>query len=107
MTTVLPVIFRKHFERGSGWGVTAFFPTEPSDYSGRTVTCYQHVGQHGGASFDYMHSGKLAKPEEYNDLLVELQQIYAPEYELKVYKRAQPAHRKAFDTELRRIGGYK
>lgn len=95
-----PVIFR--IERRKGGEVTAVFPCEPADMDGRTMTCYAHIGQHGGCSHQFAWSGRRAKPEEYADLKAELEG--APYgYRLKVYKRVQPAHRKAFDEEVRRL----
>jgi hypothetical protein len=95
-----PVIFR--IERRKGGVVTAVFPCEPAAMDGRTMTCYAHVGQHGGCSHQFVSSGRAAKPEEYADLKAELES--APYgYRLKVYKRVQPAHRKAFDAEVRRL----
>lgn len=74
----LPVIFRTA-RRGEfkGW-VTAFFPTLPWDRHGREITCYQHVGQHGGASWSFYQSSDLrpSTPEELAPLLAELQGIY-------------------------------
>ena len=95
-----PVIFR--IERRKGGEVTAVFPCEPSGMDGRTMACYAHVGQHGGCSHQFVSSGRRALPAEYADLKAELEG--APYgYRLKVYKRVQPAHRKAFDEEVRRL----
>lgn len=85
---VLPVIFR-HFGKE---GVTAYFPTLP--WTPFLITCYAHVGQHGGADRVWLKMGRPAKPEEYADLLRELRGIYErgtedePPVTLKVYKRA-------------------
>lgn len=95
-----PVIFR--IERRKGGEVTAVFPCEPADLDGRTMTCYAHIGQHGGCSHQFAWSGRRAKPDEYAALKQELES--APYgYRLKVYKRVQPAHRKAFDAEVARL----
>ena len=95
-----PVIFR--IERRKHGEVTAVFPCEPHDYDGRTMSCYAHIGQHGGCSHQFATSGRCAKPEEYADLKRELES--APfGYRLKVYKRIQPTHRKAFDAEVQRL----
>jgi hypothetical protein len=95
-----PVIFR--IERRKGGEVIAVFPCEPHDMEGRTMTCYAHIGQHGGCSHQFASSGRRATPAEYADLKAELEgDPYG--YRLKVYKRVQPAHRKAFDEEVRRL----
>lgn len=82
-----PVLFRVHRSpKKYGNEVTAVFPCEPSDYSGYTMTCYAHVGQHGSCDFDWYYKTRAAKPEEYADLKRELES--APYgYRLKVYKR--------------------
>ncbi|MBZ9706089.1 hypothetical protein LB543_05065 [Mesorhizobium sp. ESP7-2] len=91
MTTAqtLPVIFRKF--RGE---LCAYFPTETWDDRG-TITCYAPVGQHGGANRSWLQRGRLAKPDEYASLLIELRGIYeshdADHIDLKVYKRAPRA----------------
>ena len=81
MVKTLPVIFRKW--RGE---ICAYFPTEQG--SPGHITCYAHVGQHGVADRAWLQKGKPAKPDEYAALLSELAQIYAPEYTLRVYRRA-------------------
>lgn len=78
-----PVIFRK-FDDGD---IIALFPTLPSDSDFVEVTClsYMHIGQHCAASLEIISGTKPAKPNEYKDLLTELQSIgYS---DLKVYKR--------------------
>ena len=64
------------------------FPCDPGTYDGSTMTCYTHAGQHGSCSSDWYAGTKAAKPDEYAALLSELAQIYAPEYTLRVYRRA-------------------
>jgi len=109
----LPVIFRR--PRGKAAfandGVTAVFPTLPQDTAGRLLTVYAHVGQHGGASFGWYTETRAAKPEEYADLLRELQGIYGKShgegdlaFELVPYRRMTAQHRKAFNAEVRRLG---
>jgi len=81
----LPVVFRVFRKE-----ICAYFPTLP--WTGRgDVTCYAHVGQHGGADRAWLAKGKRATPEQYAPLLAELSDIYAPEYALKVYQRAPRA----------------
>lgn len=84
-TETLPVVFRKF--RGE---LCAYFPTLRWNNLG-DVTCYAHVGQHGGANRAWLSKGKRATPDEYAHLLAELSDIYAPEYALKVYQRAPRA----------------
>ena len=99
-TEETPVIFR--IERRKDGEVTAVFPCEPSDYEGRTMTCYAHIGQHGGCSHEFVSSGRRATPDEYADLKRELES--APYgYRLKVYKRVQPWMRDTFDKEVSRL----
>lgn len=99
----LPVIFR--IWRGE---LTAYFPTlgaSSSDWY--DVTCYAHIGQHGGARSDFGNRGRLAKPEEYADLLAELRGIYEKPgddpVELVVVTRQTSAHRNAREAEFRRM----
>ena len=104
----LPVIFKKHYDRDSRtWDVTAFLPTVPENYDGTAMTCYQHVGQHGGASFPFFWSGKKCKPEDYADLLAEMQDIYTNDpddpIQLVVYQKRTPKMRDEFDAELKRL----
>jgi hypothetical protein len=100
----LPVIFRVDTSAEFAGSVTAFFPTLPADYHGKLMTCYAHIGQHGGASFDYYYSTRPASEAESAALLRELRGIYeggADPVELQPCKRITPAHRRAFDTEAR------
>jgi hypothetical protein len=62
------VIFRKW--RGSG-DVIAFFPDQ---VDGPYIGSYEHIGQHGNASYPHPQTER-AKPEEYADLLAELKAI--------------------------------
>jgi hypothetical protein len=101
-----PVLFRKM--RGKQYendGVTAVFPCEPHDLlqgSCYTMSCYMHVGQHGGCSYRWYRATVAAKPEEYASLKAELEG--APfGYRLKVYQRMQPWMREARDKEARRL----
>ena len=48
------------------------------------ILCYAHIGQHSEASMGYYRSGRLARPEEYRDLKVELERIG---YDVQVAKR--------------------
>ena len=67
----LPVIFRKYTSNGD---ILAIFPTLPALHSSpHTVTCYEHIGQHGSMAYGYMepHTVK-ASPSEYAELYAEL-----------------------------------
>lgn len=63
------VIFRKDKETKN---IIAFFPQFTANYG--NIVCYQHVGQHGEASYDFYKDTLKATQNEYNDLLVELEQ---------------------------------
>lgn len=79
----VPVIFRKHLFMGE-WEVMAYFYDAPALPG--NIMSYEHIGQHGEASLEYYHSGKPATPEEYAELLKELQCVYN-DCELIVKKR--------------------
>lgn len=66
----LPVLFRVY--RGE---LCAYFPTETWDRNGN-ITCYAHIGQHGGADRAWLVKGQPALPSEYAPLLAELRSIY-------------------------------
>ena len=69
------IMFRKYRDKSAE--ILAVFPHEPHDRNGYFVTCYAHVGQHGGATMAHVHSAtRPAKPDEYADLYRELQGIY-------------------------------
>lgn len=67
-TATQRVIFRKW--RGSG-DVIAFFPDQ---VNGPYIGSYEHVGQHGDASYPHPQT-EPASPDEYADLLAELKTI--------------------------------
>lgn len=61
------MIFRKDKE-----GIFCLMPYEISNLDG-SVTCYQHIGQHGQADYKgCIEKSVPAKPKEYADLLREL-----------------------------------
>jgi len=62
------VTFRKWKSSGD---VIAFFPDQTN---GQFIGSYEHVGQHGDAMYPHPQTVP-AKPEEYADLLAELQRI--------------------------------
>ncbi len=72
------VIFRKW--KGNG-GIIAFFPDQKD---GPYIGSYEHVGQHGNASYPHPQT-EPAEPHEYAALLKELLGIY--DY-IKVVRRA-------------------
>lgn len=81
------VIFRKWHDGDDliGDGVIALFPEIPA--SGRTwdlMDSYEHVGQHGAAHYATVcESSDLATPEEYADLLRELESIGYEDLEIR------------------------
>jgi hypothetical protein len=98
-TTEMPVIFR--FHEGE---LLALFPTEAADTARREITCYAHVGQHGGACLSLLRLGRPAKPEEFADLLDELRGIYESSddpVKLRVAKRDHAAYREARNAMAR------
>lgn len=62
------VIFRKWRDSGD---VIAFFPDQ---IDGPYIGAYEHVGQHGNASYPHPQTVP-AKPDEYVELLAELRAI--------------------------------
>lgn len=93
----LDVLFR--FSRGE---VSAVFPSE-CGANECDMTCYAHVGQHGSCSQGWYITTRKAKPEQYAALLAELNQIYAPEYELVVKSRITRTHRDARRAQMQKI----
>ncbi len=83
MSDTLPVIFRTY--RGQ---VTAYFPTEA--WAPGQITCYAHIGQHGGADRSWLQRGRPSTPEELAPLLAELTGLYGSDPDpvaLRVYRR--------------------
>lgn len=76
----VPVVFRTYHVEGD---VIALFPTlDAGNYS---VTCYQHIGQHGAADWQRVISDtRLATADEYASLARELEGIG---YRLSIRKR--------------------
>ena len=66
-------------------GVFAYFPyfIYYSNGYAKMKTCYATIGQHGGCTPEYAKSCRLAKPEEYKNLMEELESIG---YNLKIAK---------------------
>jgi hypothetical protein len=72
-TTMIKVILRTDKEGQ----VTALFPELPGTrFWLQDCLCYAHVGQHESASFNWYETTRPATPDEYKDLLTELQGIY-------------------------------
>ena len=59
---------------GDDDSIVAIFPRLESNY-GRCV-CYAHIGQHGECSFGYYRTTRPASPDQYAELLAELERIY-------------------------------
>ena len=89
----IEVMFRKYLDKSAE--ILAVFPYEAHDRAGTFVTCYAHIGQHGGAQMAHVHSAtRPAKPAEYAPLYRELKQIYEhpkfpgdPVCKLRIIKR--------------------
>lgn len=97
-----PVLFRVHRAPvRHGREVTAVFPCEPADIDGRTMTCYVHVGQHGGCDLGWYYRTRPARPEEYVDLKAELEGALG--YRLKIYQRINARLQRQFRAEVRRL----
>jgi hypothetical protein len=82
--TETKVVFRKW--RSSGGGIIALFPDEKygDDWSSGCMS-YEHIGQHGEASYDLVMAHTTSASErEYLDLKKELEGLG---YKLKVLKR--------------------
>lgn len=87
------VVFRKYkrkhkskcCQETGGIEILALFPEVIEDSRG-SCSCYQHVGQHGGADYNHcIHELTLpAKPEEYKDLQEELESLG---YRLKIRRK--------------------
>ena len=89
----IEVMFRKYRDKSAE--ILAVFPYEVHDLADGFVTCYAHIGQHGGAEMEHVHSAtRPAKPHEYAGLYHELKGIYErPKFEgdpvskLRIIKR--------------------
>jgi hypothetical protein len=76
------------FRRDKEGIIFALMPELPADNQGIYCTCYQHIGQHCAADYHgcLAHS-RPARPQEYADLLVELEKRG---YHVIVKQRATP-----------------
>lgn len=55
--------------------IIAVMPYELGTNDPLTMLCYQHIGQHGSCHVSWVKSQKRAKPEEYSNLLSELESV--------------------------------
>lgn len=91
-TEITQVIFRKYKEGD----VIALFPYIIETHEG-SVSCYQHVGQHGSADYDgVIKSTVPATEEEYSDLKEELESYPCPYNFEVIKKRSYNRYRKAW-----------
>ena len=84
------VIFRV-WKSGSGKGeVIALFPGVDFDGCGLYCNSFEHVGQHGAATYtDVISKSSPATPKQYSSVKRELEKGYG--YKLSVRKRYTPA----------------
>ncbi len=83
-----PVVIRVW--NGDPDDVFALFPTDPADNYGHLCTCYQHIGQHGGADYGLcIRKSRPATRREAAPLLTELRRIG---YKPRVLQRASRCH---------------
>lgn len=108
MTT--PVIFRKWKKSSCQWqSIIAIFPTDLAGPESYLCTSYEHIGQHGACDYRraVLPNTKLAKPEEYAELMDELVRIGYTD--LVIYQRWQPRFTRELDNQYREQytkGGY-
>jgi len=70
MDKLTPVIFRKVKIGGFKGDLIAVFPETMEGYVHDLVMCYERVGQHGSASWDWVTTQtEKASPDEYKNLL--------------------------------------
>lgn len=98
----VPVVFRVWKDGHGQDDVIALFPSLPGTTDPGTCSSYQHVGQHGSASYDgVMEATRAATPAEYADLQRELESNpYF--YLLRPVKRATDAMYRARWKEVAR-----
>ncbi len=76
------------FRRDKEGIIFALMPELPADNQGWYCTCYQHIGQHCAADYyGCIAQSRSANPDEYADLLIELEQRG---YHVEVRQRATP-----------------
>ena len=83
-------------------GIIAIFPELPGDNNIYTCMSYKHTGQHGAYHPDgIIQESRLATPEEYNDLKIELETQV--EYNLQIIKKHLSSHLETRRKELSKI----
>ena len=55
--------------------IVAIMPYELGTNNPLTMLCYQHLGQHGSCHASWVQTQKKAQPEEYGQLLSELESL--------------------------------
>lgn len=95
-----PVMFRTVKSGPHKGTVDAIFIAECDSYFERdSVMCYSHIGQHSGATLDYVHSmTRPATPDEFARLKRELESIG---YELQLVDRDSPKFQAARSAQLK------
>lgn len=69
-----PVLIRR-FRKSLGGDLIAFFPTIPADHRGNVLS-YQHLGQHGAATYPHSQTVPVSKDDPAaRELFAELQAI--------------------------------
>ena len=106
MTEKTLVLFRAEGGGPFKNNVTAVFPYEPHS-NAYDMTCYQHIGQHGGCNMVWYRTTRAARPDEYADLKRELENYGPPDahYVLEVRQRMPPdalKRRRAVLAEMNR-----
>ena len=85
------------FRRDKEGIIFALMPELPAGNQGWYCTCYQHIGQHCAADYHgCIAQSRSANPDEYSDLLIELERRG---YHVDVRQRATPVmheHRRRF-----------
>lgn len=95
---ITKVVFRK-WPKGD---IIALFPEVPSDANGWECMSFEHVGQHGGATYDHcVNMTTPATPAEYKDTQDELIKDYG--YTLDICQKRTEQMRQACMAEARRI----
>jgi dienelactone hydrolase len=96
---ITPVIFRR-WPKCEGGAVVAIFPTILGTYESHTMSCYQHVGQHGTCDLGIIHRTKLARETDADVMELRRELEGAPYgYRLKVYQRDNRTFHKAREAE--------
>lgn len=98
-TDITPVIFRR-WPKHEGGAVVAIFPALLGSYASHTMTCYEHVGQHGQCDGHIIHRTKPAAETDPDVMELRRELEGRPYgYRLKIYRRINRQHRKAREDE--------